>query len=219
MGKKRTVSLAPLIVVAAFALAPAAAQAAPHYFVNGSLSPEGVKVTTLSYGLLGLGSSAGRPIECLNVVGGYVENPVGGGAGRSETNGWSVFKCTEAAECDPRGGKINVIYENEKAPGQVAGKGLSWPGELTEARAKTIRLKSTNVRVYTSCQFAALSRTEEPATAPFTGLEEVTGTEFTSPGFTTCTTSGAAVDEPKLENGAGLEKPQNQLRHPCIQLA
>jgi hypothetical protein len=206
MGRKLTTTVAPLLVLATFALAPTVAQAAPHYFVNGTLSPEGVKVTTLSYGLLGLGSSAGRPIECLNVVGGYVENPVGGGAGVGETNGWAVFNCTDG-ECEAGGGKINVIYENEKAPGQVAGKGLNWPSELTEVKAKTIRLKSSNVRVYTHCQFVKNPRTEKPATGPFTGLEEVTSVEYNSPGSTTCTTSGAGVDEAKLENGSGLEKP------------
>lgn len=207
MGKKLTISLAPLLVIATFALAPAAAQAAPHYFVNNGLSPEGEKVTTLSYGQLSLtASTGGAPVECLNVVGGYVENPAGGGAGAGETNGWGVFNCTDA-ECEAGGGKINVIFENENSPGQVAGKGLNWPSTLTEAKAKTVRLKSTNVRVYTHCQFAHLPRTEKPATGPFAGLEEVTSVEYNSPGSTTCTTSGAAVSEPKLENGTGIEKP------------
>jgi hypothetical protein len=207
MGKKLTISLAPLLVMATFALAPAVAQAVPHYFVNGALSPEGVKVQNMSYGALSLTSSGGgAPVECLNVVGGYSENPAGGGAGVGETNGWAAFNCTDT-ECEAGGGKIGVIFENEATPGQTAGKGLNWPSVLTEVKLKTIRLKSSNVRVYTHCQFVKNARTEKPAGGPFTGLEEVTSVEYNSPGSTTCTTSGAAVSEAKLENGSGLEKP------------
>jgi hypothetical protein len=207
MGKKLTISLAPLLVIATFVLTPAIAQATPHYFVNKVLLGPAKQKQTISYGKLSLtASTGGAPVECLNVVGGEVENPTGGGAGTGETNGWGVFNCTDT-ECAAGGGKINVIFENEGTPGQVAGKGLNWPSVLTEVVPGTIRLKSKNVRVYTHCQFAAFARTEKPGTGPFEKLEEVTSVEYNSPGSTTCTTSGAAVSEPKLENGSSIEKP------------
>jgi hypothetical protein len=204
MSKKLCISLAPLVLVAAFVL-PSVAQAAPHYYKNGSLLAEGTKLPTLAWGKLTLVSSkGGTPVECENAVGGYVENPVGGGAGKSETNGWAAYNCKDE-ECELGGGKIGVIFENEASPGQALR--LAWPGELTEAKVGTIRDKSTNVRVYTHCQFVALAPVERAGTGPFAGLEEKESKEYNAPGSTTCTTASPGTSEAKVKNGTNAEKP------------
>ena len=177
----------------------------PHYYGNLSKEEEGKPVPYISWGKLSLTSSkGGSPVECENAVGGYDENPVGGGAGVEATNGWTAYNCTDA-ECEAAGGHIGVIFENEKTPGQSLK--LEWPGELTEVKAGTIRLKSTNVRVYTHCQFVALPSTERPGTGPFTGLEEKETKEYNAPGSTICTTTAPGASEPKLKNGTNAEKP------------
>ena len=205
MSKKLTISLAPLLVIAAFVVMPTVAQAEPHYYTNGSKSEEGKKVPYISWGKLSLTSSkGGSPVECENAVGGYDENPTGGGAGAEATNGWAAYNCTDA-ECEAAGGHIGVIFENEKTPGQA--NKLEWPGVLTEAVKGTIRLKSTNVRVYTHCQFVALPPTEKPGSGPFEGLEEKESKEFNAPGSTICTTTAPGASEPKLKNGTNAEKP------------
>ena len=205
MSKKLTISLAPLLVVAAFVVMPTVAQAVPHYYSNLSKGEEGKRIPYISWGKLSLTSSkGGSPVECENAVGGYDENPTGGGAGLEATNGWAAYNCTDA-ECEAAGGHIGVIFENEKTPGQSLK--LEWPGELTEVKAGTIRLKSTNVRVYTHCQFVALPSTERPGTGPFTGLEEKETKEYNAPGSTICTTTAPGTSEPKLKNGTNAEKP------------
>ena len=206
MSKKLTMSLAPLVVVAAFVVMPAVSQAAtPHYYANGVIQAEGVKVPYISWGKLALTSSnGGSPVECQNAVGGYEENPTGGGSGKEETQGWAAYNCTDA-ECEAAGGKIGVIFENEKTPGQAVK--LNWPGELTEAVAGTIRLTSSNVRVYTHCQFVALPPTEKAGTGPFEGLEEKSETEYNAPGSAICTTASPGSSSPKLTAGSSTAKP------------
>ena len=84
MSTKFLAVLAPIGVVAGLATMPAVSQAAPHYYRNGVLIPEGVKVPTLEWGTLGIepAPQLGIPTPCANVAGGFVENPMGGEAGQ-----------------------------------------------------------------------------------------------------------------------------------------
>src|SRR5262249_54195430 len=86
MKKKLLVGLAPLVVVAALLVMPAASQAActapncPHVYKNGVKSAEGKELHTLAWGTLHLKTTVAiGEVECRNVFTGVLENPVGGG--------------------------------------------------------------------------------------------------------------------------------------------
>jgi len=207
MRKKLLVSLAPLVAVVAFVAVPAVAQAVtPHYFVNNNKLEEGVKQSIVTYGKLALTPEVPSPIptECENAVAGYIENPVGGGPGIEVTEAFTSYSCHNT-ECEAGGGKIGVIFENENAPGLRLQ--ISWPAELTNAVAGTIRLKSTNVAVYVHCQFAYTPPTEKPGSGPFVGLEERNTAEYNGGTKVTCTTKAPGVQEPLQVPGTSLSKP------------
>ncbi len=166
---------------------------------------EAQKVPYISWGQLALANVMGATIaECSDEVGGHVENPAGGGPGIEVTEAWSAYDCT-APECEAAGGKPGIGFENESGPGvDVA---LNWPGELTEAAGGVVRLKSTNVRVYFHCQFAAPSPTEKPGKGSIEGLEERQADEYNAPTPATCTTSAPGFLSPRLLPGTGAEKP------------
>ena len=96
MSKKIVVSLLPLLATAAFAVMPAAAGAAPHHwYKNNVLLPERERVPVLSWGTLALQSAAGK-VECRNVIGGYDENPAGGGAGVGAVQAFVPYECEDS---------------------------------------------------------------------------------------------------------------------------
>ena len=116
MSKKLIISLAPLLATAAFVVMPAVAQAAPHHwYKNNVLVPEGEKVFTVSWGTLALESAAGK-VECKNVIGGYSENPIGGGAGVDAIQSFNAYECVDSCP---------VVFE-------VKAEKLPWPTELIE---------------------------------------------------------------------------------------
>ena len=116
MSKKRIIGLAPLLATAAFVVMPADAQAAPHHWYrNNVLLPEGEKVFTVSWGTLALETAAGK-VECKNVIGGYSENPVGGGAGVGAIQSFNAYECVDSCP---------VVYTR-------TAEGLPWPTELIE---------------------------------------------------------------------------------------
>jgi hypothetical protein len=207
MSKKLLIGLAPLLAIAAFAVAPTVAQATPHYFKNLVLSKESEKVPYVSWGTLSLESKAGK-VECENTVGGFDENPAGGGAGKEETDSFYAYNCKNAA-CTGAGGKIGVIFENEAEPGPITQ--LKWPGELIEPSAGLIRLKSENVRVFVRCEFAHLAPSEKEGT---TKLEERTTTEINAPGAAPCTSGKGGSSEPEQKNGSSTGKPSKTVFDP-----
>jgi hypothetical protein len=195
--------------LAAMALAmPAPAHAVlpppPHWYSNGVKIAEGRQVPFVAWGRLSSGSAQGVPIECSNDVAGYLDNPTGGGPGIEVTQAWAAHDCIYE-ECAFAGGHVGLQFENENSPG--ADVALNWPGELTEAVAGTVRLKSTNVRVYFQCQFAALAPTEGAGAGPYAGLEERESKEYSLPGADSCTTASPGALQPKLRSGTSAEKP------------
>ena len=81
-------------------------RAGPHYFSERQVIEEGKKVPVISWGTLRLTEDlrSGEPIECENTVGGFVENPVGGGPGKAETNGWAAYNCKNLQNAKRREG-------------------------------------------------------------------------------------------------------------------
>jgi hypothetical protein len=208
-GSGSRIGLVLLLVSTAAALAmPPLADAAPapHWLANNVKIEEGRQLPFIAWGQLGFGeASRGLPIECSNDVAGYLENPPGGGPGIEVTQGWTAYNCV-FEECEGEGGQYGLLFENENGPG--ADVALNWPGELTEVKAGTIRLNSTNVRMYYHCQFAALAATERAGTGQFEGLEERESKEYKLYGNGgTCTTASPGALEPKLKSGTNAEKP------------
>jgi hypothetical protein len=104
MSKKLFISLAPVLVIAAFVVMPTVAQAAPEYYKSafpGGKLPEGEKLPVLSWGTLTLTSelpSKAAPSSCENSSGGFIENK--GGHGEGATDNFASWNCSNAG-CPP----------------------------------------------------------------------------------------------------------------------
>ena len=207
----RLLSRAPTLVAVLLGLGlwaaiPSAASASPHYYVNLVKSPEGEKVQTISWGNLSLvAEGATIPTECEHAVGGYIENPSGGGPGKGVTEAFDSYNCHNT-ECQADGGHFGVSSENENAPGLR--NQISWPGELTEAKVGTIRLKMSNVAEYFHCQFGYEHPTEKAVTeGPFAGTEERDTAEYNKGTKVTCTTKPPGLRQLKEISGISPSKP------------
>jgi len=137
MSKKLFISLAPLVVVAAFAVMPVAAQAAaPHFYSAGTEIKPGTVVPVVSWGgktNLSQTSNIGE-INCRGVGGGTLENPVGGGAGEGISRESTFFeckseKCEKAATED--GIPLTPYATTNEGTNALEGKPLAWKNILT----------------------------------------------------------------------------------------
>jgi hypothetical protein len=101
-------ALAPLLVIAAFAVIPAASQGAcvapacPHLYKNGVIFPQVVKARQIWWGTPKLTAEKGAG-ECRTAWVVAEENPVGGGAAKGKVLAVSPFECT-SAQCTGAGG-------------------------------------------------------------------------------------------------------------------
>jgi len=108
MNMKRFLGFVPLLAIIVFVMAPAAAQAEPHQYKNGTITEPGEKVPQLAWGTLQLENANIGLIECKNIFGGYGENPVGGGAAQGELEGYSAYNCTSVA-CEAASKAVEVF--------------------------------------------------------------------------------------------------------------
>jgi hypothetical protein len=111
MSKKFIGGLAPLLAIAAFAIAPAAAQAAPHWLSNGSVVPEEEVVPVATSGTLTFNISdpvALFTLKCKVNDTDLIENPKGGGAGLDVIPSFVLSGCKAKGLC-PKGTKAEVI--------------------------------------------------------------------------------------------------------------
>ena len=204
----RSALIASFVSVLTFValLAPAVVQAAgPHFYTNLVKLEEGVRVPIVSYGHLVYNGEAPPHTECENAAAGYIENPVGGGPGKEVTQAFDTYQC-RGVECESGGGQLGEIFEDENAPGLTTQ--ISWPGELTEAKAGTIRLKMSNVARYEHCQFAYTAPTEKAVTeGQFAGTEERDTAEYNAGTKVTCTTRPPGLMQPKEISGTSPSKP------------
>ena len=160
MNRKLYISLAPLIVTAAFAVMPAASQAActppkcPHGYVNGVISAEGVHVPIVAWGTAVLKNATLGELECHTVFAGYGENPVGGGASIGKTQAFYPYECLDAL-CTSTGGTATLTPEN-----------LPWVTEVTEPKANEWRLRTgksnkkeaENIEFFVNCEPVAKAK-------------------------------------------------------------
>src|SRR5262245_3999680 len=103
MFKKLFIGLAPLLVIAALAVMPVAAQAeTQHWYRNGAKLAEATPVPLVMFGGkvdLSQTSAGLGEIHCKGAAGGIIENPIGGGAGIGRTNGYIFYEC-KAPQCE-----------------------------------------------------------------------------------------------------------------------
>jgi hypothetical protein len=138
MNKRLLISLTPLIVTGAFALMPAASQAActppacPHVYVNKGLVEAGVKVQYIEWGNFKLKNGTLGEVDCQSVFAGYSENPVSpaGGQAIGKVQAFYPYNCRDIG-CKVVNGEVVVIPEK-----------LPWKGELIEPVAKEFRQKT-----------------------------------------------------------------------------
>jgi len=147
MKKKFLMSLAPLLVIAGVMVVPMAAQAAPHYYVNGAKVKEGTAntKTSIAWGNITLegtkGGIPGNKITCHNAAAGTLFNPTGAeNPGQGLTQVFATFQCEQESVCP--GGTTSVRVTADKLP---------WTNKLTEEVAETIRQETTGVRVLIEC--------------------------------------------------------------------
>jgi hypothetical protein len=172
IGAGTALALRVLLVFGVLATYPAAAAASvPHYYVNSFTNevPQGLHVPTMSWGTLtwtAVAPGKEGPVTCETAVGGFVENPVGGGAGHSQTSLFLPWNCERPVGCPPAevefpaGSGKKVIEEPAVYPGgeldgvheKVLGESFPWPGELTEAVAGKIRAEMKGVVWIGACQ-------------------------------------------------------------------
>jgi hypothetical protein len=135
MSKKLFISLAPLLAITAFVVAPVAAQAAEgHYFKNSTLMAEGVKAPVIGWGTLTLSSPAAT-VTCHNAVGGEVENPTGGTAGKGATRQFGTWECNQTTgECKTIPGVVETRVVATSLQGEkvapLGAFGTAWPSVI-----------------------------------------------------------------------------------------
>jgi hypothetical protein len=155
MNKKFLISLAPLLAIAAFAMATTA-QAAPHYYSNNVIvgtEPKNVTAWgTITLALTKPPALVGTTITCHNSAAGQIKNPagVGGGPGEGNTELFATYKCESEKNCLL--GETTMV-KAERLPSTLppAAQGPGWPSVLTEEVVGTIRAETTNIEVDIDC--------------------------------------------------------------------
>jgi len=127
------------VVTASLAVIPAAAQAAPHVYKNGSIVPEGQKLPFISWGTVSYeASSPFGLIECRHLFSGNLQNPVGGGSGEGELEALSTYNCVSPS-CESAGKTEEVFPVGLDNP-LVS----SWELHLLEQPVGTFKLRMGN---------------------------------------------------------------------------
>jgi hypothetical protein len=109
MSKKFLISLAPLLAIAAFAVTPAIAQAAPQWYSNGKLIPAGEVVPVQTNGALTF-TVAKKSIKCMLRDFETVENPAGG-PGTDLMLRFALTNCVSKVPLCPTGAQAEVTAE------------------------------------------------------------------------------------------------------------
>jgi len=158
--------LAPVLAlaIAVFVMVPAAAQAEPHFYKNGTVlkaesgkqckepspcfeeSPgehAGEGLPIIAWGTLVLETKTVGTITCQNEFGGQIWNPTGGGAGETSVRAYNAYNCTnEACEAGFKA-KQEIIAEG-LGSNETTKEFGQWLGKLTEPVVGTFRLKIGN---------------------------------------------------------------------------
>jgi hypothetical protein len=103
--KKAFMGVAPLFAVAAFVVAPAVAQAEPHWYANGVIIKEAEPVPVAVTGVINLTvkeeGKAEYTVKCKVAGKDTVVNPTGGGAGTDEFSEYTLSSCSVPPKVSP----------------------------------------------------------------------------------------------------------------------
>ena len=213
MPRKLLTSLAAMLAVAALIVMPTVAQAAPHYYKNGVLIPQGEKVPVLEWGKFTLSHQPGLGDvpTCESSAGGYVENPVGGGAGVGRTSRFASWNCIDL-ECpegqvEVAGGKYEKEFEISYPP-----QSFPWPSVLTEAEPGVVRTNSSGLVLKMACVAHKLSRSAVGEGGPKgAGEDEQYVLPSGGPPTVTCVTDETHKQQPRNENGVNAGPNQSKV--------
>ena len=214
MSKKLMMGFAPLLAVTAFVVMPALAQGAePHFYKPGLVTrlPEGEKVRAIGWGRLTL--SPEPPVAavttCENAAGGFLENPVGGGAGVGQTLRFATWNCSNlecpTGEVEIAGKKFEKEFEVVSPP-----QSFPWPAVLEESAipvAGTVRSNNSKVVVELGCVAHKFTKSESEGKAPPASGENE---QFPLAPFVTCVTDATHLQTPKAENGTNAGPNQSK---------
>jgi hypothetical protein len=138
MKKKFFTGLAPLLVIAACAMAPGSAlgsaeivwpactpPACPHAYVNGVIKKEAAIIRGIAWATLKLHNEKLEDVECHNIFAGFAENPTGGGRAIGKIQAFYPYECTDT-HCTTQLGEIKVTN----------GSTLPWKAEVVENASK-----------------------------------------------------------------------------------
>jgi hypothetical protein len=139
MNRKRLITLAPLLAIAAFAVMPAVAQAVPHVYKNGVIAQEGKIVREIGWGVLHTHSEKLGEVECHAIRAGFEENPTGGGPAKGKVQAFTPYECNDPT-CATSLGEIK----------ETAGK-LPWQTEASVPKAGEFGEKSNSVAITEDC--------------------------------------------------------------------
>jgi hypothetical protein len=183
MSKKLYGAIMPLLAVAAFLGTAAAAQAAPHWYSEGTRLPfTSAKTQDVTWGKLKLTASTGLVLECKVVDAGNVWNTTLAAAGRDNLEVFQAYEC-------------HSVPESTCASVTVTTNKLPYESELTEAVAGTIRDKFTVAELVVVCgtnPAVVFSGTLEPKVVNGSSAAKPTVLEFGT-GSGTLTASGGVT--------------------------
>ena len=144
MSKKMYAALLPVIAVAAMAMTATAAQAAPHWYSEGTKLGENKPLEVSTFGKLTLtDSTAGLSVKCNVLDEGTITNPVEGAAGTDEITVFENHKCVATPACTS-----GVTITAEKLP---------WKTVLSEPVAGTFRDTVKGIQIKLVCTSSSIS--------------------------------------------------------------
>jgi hypothetical protein len=166
MKKMFFTGLAPLLVIAACAMAPASAlgvgaeivwptctpPACPHAYTNGVIKKEKALIRGIAWGTLKLHNEKLGDVECHNIFAGVGENPTGGGRAVGQVQAFYPYECVDET-CKTNLGEIKVTAANFE--GKIS---LPWRAEAEEQPAGTF---------YGKAGFKGLTENTRPTEAGF----------------------------------------------------
>jgi hypothetical protein len=169
MSKKMYALLLPALAVAAMAVTAGAAQAAPHWYSNGTRIPfrNTPKVQVISWGTLTLTNATLGTLTCKVSDAGNIWNPASEGNGLDEIVLFNNYECSisPAAACE--------------AGLAVTASGLPWATELFVDTEGVIRDRIKGIKVTVTCTKPVVSLLFEGELTP----KWVNGTSAAKPSF------------------------------------
>jgi hypothetical protein len=196
--KKALMGVAPLFAVAAFAVAPAVAQAEPHWYANNLKIAEGEAVPVTVAGVINLNTKeegkAEYTIKCKVAGKTTVVNPVGGAAGTNEFSEYTLSACAVSKKVSPCpiGSALSATVTT-----------LPWAAKLGPGAGKLILDLISNVSVEYKCGATAF-RTFSGSFQPRVQTSAKTGGGVISFGLNSGELTGTAPTTKVLPKGAQL---------------